>query len=472
MKVNIVEMYHSEAMLRIVRPLVEYRPGWVDLTISEIPDPDADVNIHIPWHILVDSPKNNLDIILFTHVNPGVEGKLKLAAAKADHIFAMSKHGIHTLRQNGIQNSVSIITPDVEGYIPRKIKVGIVGTEQPNGRKRSWLLAELAWNYNLDPFHFVILGKNWDGVIPYVSNLGVSVENIKSVDSNYNFYHGIDLLLCTGFVEGGPLPLIEALACGVPVLSPPYGYALDYLPPESIYNSIEELSMCLKEFVSPVMERRNRVQHLTKQVYAGQVYEVLRNICKNAIVCRYDNIPAIIREIKATKLLEVGTGTCERAEVMITAALENGTDIIYRGYDYFRPLSPFEITSEFSKQPMSIGEAAKRLLPYDAEVILVEGDTKETIPNTPDTNTYDFIYIDGGHSWETIESDWENLQRLAHDNTVFVLDDYYPEIDRPVGCQKLVDSLDRNIWSVEFLEPLETWGELKIQMVRVQKCLI
>ena len=40
-------------------------------------------------------------------------------------------------------------------------------------------------------------------------------------------YRKMDLLLVTGYREGGPLPLMEALASGVPVLTPAHGYGKD-----------------------------------------------------------------------------------------------------------------------------------------------------------------------------------------------------------------------------------------------------
>jgi hypothetical protein len=42
-------------------------------------------------------------------------------------------------------------------------------------------------------------------------------------DTMQDFYDSIDLLVCTSVSEGGPLPVFEAIACGVPVISTPVG---------------------------------------------------------------------------------------------------------------------------------------------------------------------------------------------------------------------------------------------------------
>lgn len=44
------------------------------------------------------------------------------------------------------------------------------------------------------------------------------------------FYQGLDVLVCTARVEGGPMPVLEALSCGVPVVIPRAVGILDELP--------------------------------------------------------------------------------------------------------------------------------------------------------------------------------------------------------------------------------------------------
>ena len=44
------------------------------------------------------------------------------------------------------------------------------------------------------------------------------------------FYQGLDVLVCPSLVEGGPMPVLEALSCGVPVVIPRGVGILDEIP--------------------------------------------------------------------------------------------------------------------------------------------------------------------------------------------------------------------------------------------------
>jgi len=43
-----------------------------------------------------------------------------------------------------------------------------------------------------------------------------------------DFYRGLDYLFILSDMEGGPVPVQEALAMGTPVIAPDVGYAWDY----------------------------------------------------------------------------------------------------------------------------------------------------------------------------------------------------------------------------------------------------
>ena len=78
----------------------------------------------------------------------------------------------------------------------------------------------------------------------------------------------------------------------------------------------------------------------------------------------------------------------------------------------------------------------------------------------------DFVWLDGGHSIETIRSDWENIKRCLTPDAVVFFDDYFEGggIDTTVtGCNSLLAELKHEIL------PIKDWviGGGTTQMVRV-----
>jgi predicted O-methyltransferase YrrM len=69
---------------------------------------------------------------------------------------------------------------------------------------------------------------------------------------------------------------------------------------------------------------------------------------------------------------------------------------------------------------------------------LLLGDSKETVPAfsaANPTKTFDLIFIDGGHTFDTALADLLNCKHLAHADTLVVMDDviFELEVDYSVG---------------------------------------
>jgi predicted O-methyltransferase YrrM len=156
---------------------------------------------------------------------------------------------------------------------------------------------------------------------------------------------------------------------------------------------------------------------------------------------RYETILDLINVFKPQSIVETGTLNGGNAHRMITQAQKHNKDISYTGYDLFEDATPETDAQEFNVKPhnqMAVVEAA--LKRTQAKIHLIKGNTRETLKNY----TADFAFIDGGHSLETIDHDY---QALKH-SRVIIFDDYYspdhegkmPDIQR-VGCNLLVERL-------------------------------
>ena len=181
--------------------------------------------------------------------------------------------------------------------------------------------------------------------------------------------------------------------------------------------------------------------------------------------------------------MEIGTYEGVHARQMIeTANLFYPMDQIeYYGFDLFEDLTDENLRREFSVRPPTVDRVRQRLGNTGAQIHLFKGYTKDTLPKfCEELKTHhkqmDLVFIDGGHAIETIALDWSYVQRMMGENTIVIFDDYYNNSEKEVsgvGCQSLIDALDRNSYDVEFLKPEDPiqkeWGTLKISMAKVRK---
>lgn len=179
---------------------------------------------------------------------------------------------------------------------------------------------------------------------------------------------------------------------------------------------------------------------------------------------------------KPFRILEIGVFDAAHGRQMVERATKNGRIFVeYYGFDMFEQMTPEVNEAEVGKKTFakSYDEVMKYLKERTkARVIkLFKGDTKKTLPAAiPGLPKMDVIFVDGGHSLATVQSDFEHALKLAHEKTVILLDDYYPG-DLTKGCAFLVENelKSRHGLNVEVLEPIDAYPEsgLSVQFVRV-----
>ena len=156
---------------------------------------------------------------------------------------------------------------------------------------------------------------------------------------------------------------------------------------------------------------------------------------------RYAYIPRLIEALKPRSIVEIGTWSGHRALQMARIALKHSPAVTYRGFDLFDTGSATDDEREKNVKPHFALEDVQALLESFAlenpgfGFSLVSGDTRQSLPETQ----ADFAFIDGGHSVETIRSDYERLRACR----VIVFDDFYQgPIDTALyGCNAVVRDL-------------------------------
>lgn len=195
---------------------------------------------------------------------------------------------------------------------------------------------------------------------------------------------------------------------------------------------------------------------------------------------RYSNLSNSLAEIAATgaarlNFLEVGTYDGVRAAALLRAWLAGGSDrsASYIGFDLFEQCTPALAVAELSKTrlPPAKDAVEKLLRATGASVSLFRGFTRETLTAwcALPTVAPNLIFVDGGHSLDTIASDWAAIASVMRKDTVVLLDDYY-ENRQDYGCRVLVDELQKSAkYRVALLDPVDRFAHTKcdIRMVRV-----
>lgn len=159
------------------------------------------------------------------------------------------------------------------------------------------------------------------------------------------------------------------------------------------------------------------------------------------------------------RFMEIGTWKGKRALSMLRRAPSH-VEVSYFGFDLFEDLTQEKKDEEFCGKAfppkmMDVYDMLRTGTGKNVNVGLFKGDTMKTIPDFDtalsgtDFEYMDLIFIDGGHSIETIESDWNNVRRLIGPKTVVIFDDYFLERE-DVGAKKTVESLrDDMMYEVE-----------------------
>lgn len=134
-------------------------------------------------------------------------------------------------------------------------------------------------------------------------------------------------------------------------------------------------------------------------------------------------------------ICEIGTHHGRSACQFIKYLAPRVANLRYHGYDLFEDADPDITRREHNgKGPGSYGRAQRSLDKMMAmfpnlQYTLTRGNTTQTFTQP---RTFDFVYIDGGHSYQTVMHDFH----MVRGSTAIVFDDY--QID---GVRRAVDQI-------------------------------
>ena len=123
---------------------------------------------------------------------------------------------------------------------------------------------------------------------------------------------------------------------------------------------------------------------------------------------RYRKLFDLVCEKQPKHVVEIGTWNGKRAMEFMGA-----TNCIYTGFDLFEDATKDTDSEELNvKRHFELTEVSKHIEMAGFDNFqLIRGNTRETLPQWIEKiPPFDFAFIDGGHSIETIESDLKYIK--------------------------------------------------------------
>lgn len=152
------------------------------------------------------------------------------------HVICMARRWMNTLRgyfipaerlhliPHGID--LELFQPAAQSPVSKRIRIGFVGRAYPDGRKGEDRMLEVSRRISPERFEFVLVGDRWETAEVELKKRGFETTYHRFLDGAEvpGVMASLDVLLVTSRNEGGPQPVMEALACGVPVISTEVGF--------------------------------------------------------------------------------------------------------------------------------------------------------------------------------------------------------------------------------------------------------
>ena len=73
---------------------------------------------------------------------------------------------------------------------------------------------------------------------------------------------------------------------------------------------------------------------------------------------------------------------------------------------------------------------------FKENVNIIKGNSNDVLKEIK-TEVFDYVFLDGGHKYETVKHDLENLVQIIHKNGIILCDDY--NLSYAPGVKKAID---------------------------------
>jgi hypothetical protein len=193
---------------------------------------------------------------------------------------------------------------------------------------------------------------------------------------------------------------------------------------------------------------------------------------------RKSKLLRLLKKNKPNSILEIGVDEGKNALAMISILNRYIplSKIDYTGIDLFSSLMTPEIAkleaSQFPKSKDDIASLLNLNFP-ELKFELIEGNSNHVLSRIE--KKFDFIFIDGGHSYTTVKNDFKLCEQLLNEHGTIVLDDYTnmnSEVKAGYGVRSFINELDAKKYEIRLSRFPDLfwhrWGILSTRLVIIK----
>jgi glycosyltransferase involved in cell wall biosynthesis len=275
--------------------IIEYNKTEIEYTLSLTPTNDTDINFYICYNTYLPFSKSNaLDIGYVTHIH---ENNPKSHSKDIGYDFDKFKELDGWIHQS-LRSYDQFL---VMGYPPKRnfnltspvethkfkptISIGIFQNGEVAGKGLYFMEAFIDSPVNLENFKFIFCGRGWDLVTTKLKEKNIRYEVYTYTPEQYHnvehkvLYEKINYLLVPSLWEGGPVAPLEAMSCGVPIISSDVGFMPEFGPEYQFQaGDLGKLKRIFKTIEDNHLRRRNKVIPHTYKDYNEKLLKIFKQI--------------------------------------------------------------------------------------------------------------------------------------------------------------------------------------------------
>lgn len=314
--------------------------------IDKVEQSTSQVKLFMPYSAY--SASDGFDVGFFTHredIEPAKSRFIEIAQ-KCDLCLCMSEKYAKLLRENGVSNAVSVgFAVDLDGFFPI-LRVGVVGRAYSHTkRKGEDLIADLELPAGIK---LVFSGEGWPRPSQRVTDSGMA-----------EFYSTLDYLLVPSRIEGGPAPLLESLACGVPVIAPSdIGFVSEFPHVSYTAGSKKSIEDTLVRLYDEKCQQRTSVKDMGWEHFAARLFSAIDEAHRrfpNAVSAAPDKADVVISSHGSEETSRGGPTTRIKLIEKFSASEELGISVAHNLSEHPRGKMP-ALVHLFNSWPLQTAE--------------------------------------------------------------------------------------------------------------------